>query len=82
MDSDKKKPDQMTVTISFKKNEKWVYDEIIKHSCKSAYVKEIVIAKIAEELYGEKNIYSQNKQKSSQVNDANVIDSMNLLGDL
>jgi len=76
----KDKKSQLTVTISFKEDEVWLYDEINTHSCKSAWIKEILIKVITESMYGEKNMSSMKIQKEMNTNNTNVDSSIGIMG--
>jgi hypothetical protein len=39
----------MSMLLSFKENEKWLYDEICKHSNKSGFIKDILAEKLKPE---------------------------------
>ena len=50
---------QMMLTLTFKESERWVYEEICKHSAKGGWVKDI----LKEYIRNQKNP-SQQKQES------------------
>jgi len=53
----------MKTVITYKKNEKWIFDEIEKHSGKGNWVKDV----LANYLQG-KLVYAENIQQSQQIN--------------
>jgi hypothetical protein len=81
VDNDKKKP--MTITISFKKDEDWLYNKINTHTDKSAWVKETLIKATVEEEYGIKDVYNHNPNKTVVKEDTNSVNNgMGILGSL
>lgn len=47
---------QMMLTLTFKDNEKWIYDEICKHSSKGGWVKDILADHIKNNIPQETKI--------------------------
>lgn len=37
---------EMRVTITFKESERYIYEEILKHSCKASYIKDVLAREI------------------------------------
>jgi hypothetical protein len=74
MAADKTK--QLTVTISFKDEEKWLYDEIRRHSGKSTWIKDILIKEITNETYGK---FESTKLSKTDDSNINVDQTMNMM---
>jgi hypothetical protein len=41
---------KMVIVITFKKNEKWIYDEVQKHSGKGNWIKDILKEYLVEKM--------------------------------
>lgn len=63
---------QMAVNVTFKDSEKWIYDEVMKHSSKGGFIKDI----LAEHLRDNKNEKIEKTQESVQ-GISSILDSFN-----
>ena len=63
---------QMAVNVTFKDSEKWIYDEIMKHSSKGGFIKDI----LAEHLRDTKKEKIEKPQESVQ-GISSILDSFN-----
>lgn len=61
--TDKKK--QTTLTLSFKDDEMWIYEEIARHSAKGGWVKDV----LAEYIRGNEKPKTEEKIKSNKILD-------------
>ena len=63
---------QMAVNVTFKDSEKWIYDEVMKHSSKGGFIKDI----LAEHLKDTKKVKIEKPQESVQEINS-ILDSFN-----
>ena len=63
---------QMAVNVTFKDSEKWIYDEVMKHSSKGGFIKDI----LAEHLRDTKKVKIEKPQESVQEINS-ILDSFN-----
>lgn len=54
---------QMMLTLTFKDSEKWIYEEICKHSAKGGWVKDI----LAEHIRNQENPSQQRQERQESV---------------
>lgn len=53
---------QMAVNVTFKDSEKWIYDEVMKHSSKGGFIKDV----LAEHLRDKKKEKIEKPQENIQ----------------
>lgn len=63
---------QMAVNVTFKDSEKWIYDEVMKHSSKGGFIKDI----LAEHLRDSKKEKIEKPQENVQSINS-ILDSFN-----
>lgn len=63
---------QMAVNVTFKDSEKWIYDEVMKHSSKGGFIKDI----LAEHLRGTRKEKIEKPHESVQ-GISSILDSFN-----
>ena len=63
---------QMAVNVTFKDSEKWIYDEVMKHSSKGGFIKDV----LAEHLRDAKKEKIEKPQASAQ-GISSILDSFN-----
>ena len=65
----------MRTVITYKTSEKWIFDEIEKHSGKGNWVKDILSDYLSGKLvYVDKDIIQENKTNNTILNDNKYID--------
>lgn len=57
----------LSITVTFKSEEQWIYDEICSHSSKAGYIKDAVIAYIKNESKKTTNASNTVESKESTV---------------
>lgn len=63
---------QMAVNVTFKDSEKWIYDEVMKHSSKGGFIKDV----LAEHLRNTKRESVEKPQEGVQ-GISSILDSFN-----